>query len=44
MTDDDILEAEEMLEGQTTFNESNENELIEEGSVENVCYPDETTE
>jgi hypothetical protein len=37
MTDEEILQAEEMLESQTTFNEDSLETLVEEGEIENVC-------
>lgn len=37
MTDEEILMAEEIAEGQTTFNEDPIEVLVEEGEVENVC-------
>lgn len=36
MTDEEILKAEELLEGQTTFNSDSIEVLVEEGEIENV--------
>lgn len=36
MTDEEILQAEELLELQTTFNTDGLEVLVEEGSVENA--------
>jgi hypothetical protein len=37
MTDEEILTAEEIAEGQTTFNSDSIEILVEEGEIENVC-------